>query len=124
VPLGAAQLNATANVPGVFVYSPAAGTHLSIGNAQPLSVTFKPADAVDYLPASATVAINVKSLPGDLNADGVVNCADLNIVKASFGKRTGQTGFDPRADVNGDGVVNVLDLSAVAKFIPAGTVCQ
>jgi hypothetical protein len=124
VPLGAAQLNATANVPGVFVYSPPAGTHLSIGNAQPISVAFKPADAVDYLPASTTVAINVKSVPGDLNADGLVDCADLNIVKASFGKRAGQAGFDPRADVNGDGVVNVLDLSAVAKFIPAGTVCK
>jgi trimeric autotransporter adhesin len=60
---------------------------------------------------------------GDINGDGIVNCADLAIIKASFGKKTGQTGFDPRADVNGDGVVNILDLSIVAKQVPAGTTC-
>jgi hypothetical protein len=63
-------------------------------------------------------------IKGDLNADRVVNCADLAIIKASFGKRVGQTGFDIRADVNGDGVVNVLDLSAEARLMPAGTVCN
>jgi hypothetical protein len=62
--------------------------------------------------------------PLDLNGDGVINCADLAIVRASFGRKTGQAGFDPRADVNGDGVVNVLDLSAVARQIPTGTTCH
>jgi hypothetical protein len=64
--------------------------------------------------------------PGDadLNGDGQINCADLAIVKASFGKKVGQTGFDPRADVNRDGIVNVIDLSMVGEQIPAGTVCQ
>jgi len=60
---------------------------------------------------------------GDVNGDGVVNCTDMAIVKASFGKKVGQLGFDPRADVNGDGVVNVLDLSIVARQLPAGTTC-
>lgn len=60
----------------------------------------------------------------DLNGDGVVNCADLEIVKASFGKKNGQTGFDPRADVNKDGIVNVIDLSTVARQLPAGLVCK
>lgn len=63
-------------------------------------------------------------VPGDVNGDGVVNCADLDIVKASFGKTRSQAGFDARADVNFDGVVNILDLSIVAKQIPAGTVCR
>jgi len=58
-----------------------------------------------------------------LNGDGVVNCADMAIVKNSFGKKTGQLGFDPRADVNHDGVVNILDLSTVSRLLPAGTVC-
>jgi hypothetical protein len=31
------------------------------------------------------------AVPGDLNGDGIVNCADLAIIKASFGKRVGQT---------------------------------
>jgi hypothetical protein len=68
-------------------------------------------------------ASTVTKLLGDLNSDGAVNCSDLAIVKASFGKKAGQTGFDARADVNGDGVVNVLDLSQVAKQVPAGTTC-
>jgi hypothetical protein len=126
--LGASQLNATANVPGVFTYLPASGTVLSAGAAQALAVTFTPADSVDYNSATAAVKINVKPkpapIPGDLNGDGVVNCGDLNIVKAAFNKKTGQVGFDPRADINHDGVVNILDLSYVARQLPAGTVCQ
>jgi len=124
VPLGAGQLNAAANVPGTLVYSPPAGTILPVGNGQTLAVKFTPNDTQDYNTVSASVMINVTAVPGDLNGDGVVNCADLAIIKASFGKKTGQAGFDPRADVNGDGVVNVLDLSAVAKLVPAGTVCK
>ncbi len=56
--LGAMQLNATANVPGTFVYSPAAGTVLGAGT-QTLSVTFTPTDATDYAPASASVMLVV-----------------------------------------------------------------
>jgi hypothetical protein len=60
----------------------------------------------------------------DLNGDGAVDCLDVGIVKASFGKKTGQPGFDPRADVNGDGVVDVRDLAAVSRQLPAATHCQ
>jgi hypothetical protein len=58
-PLGATQLNATANVPGSFVYTPPAGTILNLGGGQPLSVTFTPADTANYNLASKTVTINV-----------------------------------------------------------------
>ncbi len=71
---------------------------------------------------SATVPVTITSI-GDLNNDGKVDCADMAIVKASFGKKTGQAGFDARADVNGDGIVNVLDLSIVARQLPLGTTC-
>jgi len=47
-PLSATQLNATANVPGSFVYSPAAGTVLNAGVNQVLSVNFTPTDANNY----------------------------------------------------------------------------
>lgn len=63
-------------------------------------------------------------IPGDLNDDGTVNCADLTIVKASFGKKKGQAGFNPVADVNNDGIVDIRDLSYVSKQLPAGTVCK
>jgi hypothetical protein len=77
------------------------------------------------VPAGSAVSLVVSNglLVGDVNGDGVVDCADLAIVKASFGKRNGQVGFDPRADVNHDGVVNIVDLSIVAHALPAGTVC-
>lgn len=57
--LGATQLNATASVPGTFVYNPAAGTVLEPGTAQPLAVTFTPTDAVNYTPATGSTTINV-----------------------------------------------------------------
>lgn len=57
--LGAAQLNATANVPGTFTYSPAAGTVLNVGNNQQLSVTFTPTDAASFNSVTASVRVNV-----------------------------------------------------------------
>jgi hypothetical protein len=63
-------------------------------------------------------------LLGDVNADKVVDCADLAIVKAAMGKRSGQAGFDARADLNQDGLVDIRDLSVVAKGVPAGSACQ
>ena len=46
-PLSATQLNATANVPGTFVYMPDIGTVLPIGNNQQLTVAFTPNDSVE-----------------------------------------------------------------------------
>jgi Glucodextranase, domain B/Bacterial Ig-like domain/Bacterial Ig domain/Bacterial Ig-like domain (group 2) len=57
-PLGAGQLNATANVPGSFTYTPPAGTLLIVGS-QTLSVTFVPTDTVHYTNATATVTLAV-----------------------------------------------------------------
>ncbi|QPH37832.1 Ig-like domain-containing protein [Pedobacter endophyticus] len=56
--LSATQLNATANVPGSFVYTPASGTVLAAGT-QTLTVDFTPTDAATYNPTSKTVNINV-----------------------------------------------------------------
>jgi len=57
--LSAAQLNATASVPGVFLYSPPIGTKLEIGEMQDLSVVFTPTDASSYNTGTKTVQINV-----------------------------------------------------------------
>ena len=56
--LGATQLNATANIPGTFVYTPVAGTVLG-GGSQTLSATFNPTDYTDYSTATASVMLNV-----------------------------------------------------------------
>lgn len=57
--LSGAQLNATASVPGTFVYTPAAGTVLNAGPAQTLRVTFTPTDTANYTPATATQTLTV-----------------------------------------------------------------
>ena len=51
----------------------------------------------------------------DANGDGIVNTADLNLVKASVGKRCGDAGFVAAADVNGDCLVDLLDLTLVSR---------
>jgi outer membrane protein assembly factor BamB len=62
--LGAAQLDATASVPGSFSYAPAAGTLLGIGAGQVLSVSFTPSDSTDYTAAGATTTVSVLAPAG------------------------------------------------------------
>jgi len=59
--LSATQLNATADVPGTFVYTPAVGTKLNEGTNQDLKVDFTPTDIANYNVATITVKINVKA---------------------------------------------------------------
>src|SRR5207244_8447444 len=56
--LSATQLNATASVPGVLVYTPAAGSIPAAGT-DALSVTFTPTDTVNYTGATKTVQLTV-----------------------------------------------------------------
>ena len=57
-PLSQVQLNATADVPGTFAYSPPAGTVLSSGT-QELSVIFTPGDTTNYTTSATSVSITV-----------------------------------------------------------------
>ena len=60
--LSAAQLNATASVPGIFVYTPSAGHVLAPGRYT-LSASFTPSDAEKYATAEASVVLIVEGLP-------------------------------------------------------------
>ena len=53
----------------------------------------------------------------DVNDDGIVNTADLNLISAAFGRRCGEVGYNRLADTNKDCLVNVLDLTSVSKNI-------
>jgi hypothetical protein len=78
--LSGAQLNATANVPGSFAYSPAAGTVLSVGT-HTLSTTFTPTDTTHYTTATKSVSITVTSGGASCNAPaspGVTVCSPAN----------------------------------------------
>jgi hypothetical protein len=61
--LGNGQLDATASVPGTFVYNPPVGTVLPVGNNEPLSVTFTPTDTTDYTTATGSTTITVNPAP-------------------------------------------------------------
>ncbi len=83
------------------------------------SSTYRLAYSSNNDPVTSIVAV-----PGDTNGDGLVDCTDIAVVKASFGKRTGENGFAANADVNGDGVVDIRDLALVSQHLPTGTRCQ
>jgi uncharacterized protein (TIGR02145 family) len=73
--LSAAQLNATADVAGAFVYTPAIGTQLAVGTNQDLKADFTPTDLVNYNTVSKTVKINVTAA----EPHGTVTDADGNV---------------------------------------------
>ncbi len=86
-PLSATQLNASANIPGSFTYTPAAGAILTTGS-QTLSVSFTPSDSANYVSqtASTTLQINPWYPSGSLNGSTPSTISDaLTVLQASIG---------------------------------------
>lgn len=73
--LSSKQLDATTNMPGTLVYSPAAGTLLETGT-RTLTVTFTPTDMTNYNDASASVTEKVY---------GGVPALSINSTSVGFG---------------------------------------
>ena len=46
----------------------------------------------------------------DINGDGVVDIADLSILKSDFFQTRTVSNCQPNSDLNGDGIVNAADL--------------
>lgn len=63
-------------------------------------------------------------LPGDVNGDAALGCADLVAATASMGKRSGQPGFVPAADLDQNGTVDIRDIAALSRLLPVGTRCN
>ena len=108
--LSSNQLNATANIPGSFAYTPTNGTVLDAGT-NTLSVLFTPTDTVDY--SSATTMVSL-----------VVSPALLTVTAANTNRAYGQanpvftgtiTGL-----VNGDNITATYSCSATVNS-PVGT---
>jgi hypothetical protein len=53
-------------------------------------------------------------LEGDATDDGTINISDFGVLAAAFGKSTGQSGYDNRADFDRSGVVNISDFGLLA----------
>lgn len=66
-------------------------------------------------------SILIKSLPGDVNDDCIVNVFDLAVVGKSFGESLGDEYWNEEADLNGDWTVNIMDLATVG--INFGGIC-
>ncbi len=92
-PLSGTQLDATANVPGSFVYTPATGTVLTAGS-QPLMVTFTPTDTVHYPTATAKVTLKVTK------ATSVASWTTPAAI--TYGTPLGATQLDATANVPGN----------------------
>ena len=108
-PLGAAQLDPTATVPGSFAYTPAAGTLLNAGQGQTLSVTFTPTDTTDYTSVTKMATINV------LTATPTITWAAPASI--TYGTALGPDRLDASASFGG------LPLAGTFSYSPAaGTV--
>jgi len=60
------------------------------------------------------IAYAQQSLYGDVNGDGEINIADVNVV---IGVILDGNGFTAAADVNNDGEINIADVIALINMI-------
>ena len=86
--LSATQLDATSTIAGSFVYSPGVGTVLTQG-PHLLSVTFTPADSIDYVANTVTVGITVSGGTTTYDAGTVAFLANgTTLGTASYGQNS------------------------------------
>ncbi len=97
--LSGTQLDATANTPGTFAYTPASGTILN-GGTTTLSVVFTPTDTVDYTKATNTVNLVVSQAPLTVTANNKTKTYGQTVTFAG-------TEFTTSGLVNGNTVTGV-----------------
>ena len=57
----------------------------------------------------------VNKMPGDANGDGCVNLPDFSILKKTYGKSKGMSGYDKRADFDEDESIDLSDFCIFKK---------
>jgi hypothetical protein len=110
VPLSSNELNATANVPGSFAYTPTNQSVLNSGT-NTLSVVFTPTDTADYSTMTSTVGLVVAPAPLTVTASGFNRPFDT-VNPVFTGTVTGLT--------NGDNIKATYNCSATISS-PVGT---
>jgi hypothetical protein len=121
--LSATQLNATANVPGKFIYAPGAGTVLSTAGKYSVTATFTPADSLDFAGVTATITFSVGQAipvitwtpPGSEPRGTVLDAAELDASANVAGSFT----YSPGA---GTILSSVGSTQIVATFTPTDTI--
>ncbi|MGA9672765.1 MAG: Ig-like domain repeat protein [Terracidiphilus sp.] len=101
--LSSTQLDASSAIPGVFVYSPAAGAVLAVGS-QTLSVAFTPTDTTDYTTATKTVTLTVNQ---------AISTLSINATSIAFGNVVINTPTTQSVTLTSTGTAAVTVNSAV-----------
>jgi hypothetical protein len=125
--LSATQLNATANVPGPFVYNPAAGTVLNAGT-QTLSTSFTLTDTMDYTTAAATASLGVNTAATGTTLTSSVNPAVYGqsitlaaTVSSTAGVPVGSVTFADGTTTLGSATLNTSGQAALTANLGTGT---
>ncbi len=61
------------------------------------------------------VTTGLGAILGDINTDGNVDILDFQILSNTFGKSSGQSGYDSRANLNGDTSIDILDFQILSN---------
>jgi hypothetical protein len=101
--LSVTQLNATASVPGNFLYTPAAGEVLSAG-LHTLNVVFTPNDAANYTTATYAVSLTINGSSG-MNQTPKANAGPDQTVTLSGAQTSFDVTLDGTQSVDPDGSV-------------------
>jgi hypothetical protein len=84
-------------------------------NDDSLSVWLEWVDAPGVVAAGTTLDVSLRIIatpatdPGDLNHDGVRNCADVSLLESQLGRTVADPLFDAYADLDHDGVITPAD---------------
>jgi hypothetical protein len=129
---GTATVVATNSSTGLTLFSKTytiTGLRLSLGSTGGFSAVFLLNIPVSPYRLSSDVTINLSGAGTnssvrvtrniDINADGIVNQADANIIAAAFQCSIGSTCYNPQADLNADGIVNIFDLVLYSQYVGA-----
>ncbi|MGA9670821.1 MAG: choice-of-anchor D domain-containing protein, partial [Terracidiphilus sp.] len=111
--LSGTQLDASSTIPGVFAYTPIAGTVLAVGS-QTLSVTLTPTDTTDYANATKTVKLTVNQ---------GISTLSINATTIAFGSTNINTPLTQSVTLTSTGTAAVTVNSATvtgAGFSVAG----
>ena len=103
---------------------PALGENVWQGVNQPAIPLTVPAEAIDrYKEAEQWKEFLFDSgwLMGDVNLDGEVNIADINVIIRIIQGSEYDEGTMMRADVNGDGEINIADINVIIRIIQTGS---
>ena len=103
--LSVAQLNATADVPGAFVYSPATGFVVTSLSSVTLSAAFYPSDSANFVAISASVTLQVAPAPTALTLD--LSPTEVSVAQAVT--LTATLAVPPLYPFNVDGQIDFFD---------------